>query len=619
MPGVSTSRPPPGSRCSSRAVVVCRPRPSPARTSRAAATVRPASALARLDLPTPDGPTMAAVRPGPTTARTPSSPSPVTELTASTSTPRASSATAATAAGTSSQRSALVRTTTGTAPLPHATARYRSMRHSRAAPASASTTRTVSRLAAMTCAADVRPATLRVNAERRGSTATASSPRSATQSPTAGEARPASSWRAAAGWTRRSPVAVRTVSNPRSTRATRAGSVPSGSSPARSGFHHRGESSVTSAMLLPWSAPCRPNSWANHRPEFALHSGWAGVLTVMHATAAPATGSATRLVPALVVGHRGACAYRPEHTLASFELAIELGADLIEPDVVVSADGALVVRHESELSRTTDVAERPEFASRRTTRLVGAAEQTGWFTEDFTLAELRTLRAVERMPALRPLSTAYDGEFGILTLAEVVELARSRSTADREVRVLAELKKPWWSASRGLPMTDLVAAELRRLDAAQADGPVVLQSFDAAALRALREELGDGGPQILQLVDDRPGSDVLVSRSGLREVSTYAQGIAPSRHRILVRDEEQTLTGISDLVTQAHRAGLSVVPWTLRAENAYLPRHLRRGTDPAATGDGEGEARLLLALGVDGLITDSPDIAVQAREELVAA
>ena len=339
----------------------------------------------------------------------------------------------------------------------------------------------------------------------------------------------------------------------------------------------------------------------------------------MSAPAVPSTSSGTGHPRALVVGHRGACAYRPEHTLASFELALDLGADLVEPDIVVSRDGALVVRHENELSRSTDVAERPEFADRRTTRRVGRVERTGWFTEDFDLDELRTLRAVERMPALRPLNTAYDGQFGILTLAEVVALVRDRSTADRQVRVLAELKKPTWAAAHGLPMTELVAAELRRLDAAGADGPVVLQSFDAAALRRLREDLGDDGPEMLQLVDDVADDDVLVSPVGLREISTYAQGIAPSRHRILQRDADQTLVGISGLVHEAHRAGLSVLPWTLRAENAYLPRHLRRGSDPAALGDGEGEARLLLALGVDGLITDHPDIALRAREELVAA
>jgi glycerophosphoryl diester phosphodiesterase len=339
----------------------------------------------------------------------------------------------------------------------------------------------------------------------------------------------------------------------------------------------------------------------------------------MHATESPVLPPATRFPAPVVVGHRGACAYRPEHTTASYQLAIELGADLIEPDVVVSRDGALVVRHENELSHSTDVAAHPEFADRRTTKDVAGRTCTGWFAEDFTLAELRTLRAVERIPELRPTNTAYDGEFGILTFGEVVELAREHSTADRAIRVLAELKKPEWSASEGLPMTELVAAELHRLGADTPDGTVVVQTFDAGALRELRSDLGDGGPTMLQLVNDTPAHDALISPAGLREVSTYAQGIAPSRHRILLRDEQQNLSGISDLVHDAHAAGLQVVPWTLRGENAFLPRHLRRGTDPAGLGDADAEARLLLALGVDGLITDHPDVAVRARTELVPA
>jgi glycerophosphoryl diester phosphodiesterase len=336
----------------------------------------------------------------------------------------------------------------------------------------------------------------------------------------------------------------------------------------------------------------------------------------MHAIESLATPAVARLPRAVVVGHRGACAYRPEHTTASYELAIDMGADLIEPDLVVSRDGVLIARHENELSRSTDVAERPEFADRRTTRRVGRKRKTGWFAEDFTLAELRSLRAVERMPELRPLNTAYDGQFGVLTLEEVVELARRRSTPQRQVRVLAELKKPSWSAQRGQPMTELVAAELRRLDATAPDGTVVLQSFDAGALRRLRADLGDGGPRMLQLVDVAPTDDALLTNAGLRAVSTYAQGIAPSRDRILLRDDAGALTGVSDLVARAHHAGLFVVPWTLAAENAFLPRHLRIGTDPAATGDARGEARLLLTLGVDGVITDNPDVVAAARAEL---
>jgi len=338
----------------------------------------------------------------------------------------------------------------------------------------------------------------------------------------------------------------------------------------------------------------------------------------MHLSGSPDDSPATCPPVPVVVGHRGASAYRPEHTAASYTLAIDLGADLIEPDVVVSRDGALVVRHENELSHSTDVAAHPEFADRRTSKDVGGTPCTGWFAEDFTLAELRTLRAVERIPELRPLNTAYDGEYGILTLAEVVELARERSTPDHQVRVLAELKKPGWTATEGLPMTELVAAELRRLGADTPDGTVVLQSFASGALRELRADLGDDGPTMLQLVSDDPAHDPLLSPAGLREVSTYAQGIAPSRHRILLRNADDTLTGISGLVNQAHAAGLQVVPWTLRAENTFLPRHLRLGSDPAAFGDAAAEARLLLALGVDGLITDHPDVAVRARNDIAA-
>jgi glycerophosphoryl diester phosphodiesterase len=339
----------------------------------------------------------------------------------------------------------------------------------------------------------------------------------------------------------------------------------------------------------------------------------------MRPTESLAARPATRLPRPVVIGHRGAPAYRPEHTTASYELAIDMGAELIEPDVVVSRDGVLVVRHESELSWSTDVSSRPEFAGRRTTKVADGAPCTGWFAEDFTLAELRTLRAVERMPEIRPLNTAYDGRFGILTLAEVIHLARSRSTADRQIRVLAELKHPAWSAEEGLPMAELVAGELRRLGATDAHGPVILQSFDPAVLRDLRARLGERGPQMVQLVDDVPEGDRMVTPAGLREISTYAQGIGPSVNRVLLGRDGQPVTGRSDLIEQAHRAELAVFTWTLRAENAFLPPHLRVGDEPEALGDAIAEARQLLALGVDGLITDSPDHAAVAVAELHAA
>jgi glycerophosphoryl diester phosphodiesterase len=333
----------------------------------------------------------------------------------------------------------------------------------------------------------------------------------------------------------------------------------------------------------------------------------------MRATESLAVRPAIRFAQPVVIGHRGAPAYRPEHTAASYQLAIDLGAELIEPDVVISRDGVLVVRHESELSLSTDVAGRSEFAGRRTTKDVDGGEHTGWFAEDFTLAELRTLRAVERMPELRPLNTAYDGHFGILTLGEVISLARTRSTDDRPIRVLAELKHADWSTQHGLPMAELVADELRRLDATDASGPVMVQSFEPAVLRDVRALLGDDGPQMIQLVADNATGDRMVTRAGLREISTYAQGIGPSRDRILGDGRPATL------VDEAHRAALSVFCWTLRAENAFLPEHLRVGNAPEGLGDALAEARQLLALGVDGLITDSPDHAVRAVAELVTS
>jgi glycerophosphoryl diester phosphodiesterase len=338
----------------------------------------------------------------------------------------------------------------------------------------------------------------------------------------------------------------------------------------------------------------------------------------MHETGLKAVDAPRRERTPLVIGHRGAASYRPEHTLASYELAIDLGADLIEPDLVVTRDGALVARHENELSRSTDVAAHPEFAARRRTQEVEGEEVTGWFTEDFTLAEVRTLRAVERMPGVRPLNTAYDGRYGVLTLAEVVEVARRRSTPGHQVRVQAELKHPEWFAARGLPMTDLLADELRRLDALRPDGPVVVMAFEPETLRRLRDDLSSGGPRLVQLIDEEGVQDALVTPSGLREISTYADGISPHKGRILLHGADGALVGVSDLITQAHRAGLTVEPWTLRPENVFLPSHLRRGSDPSALGDAQTEARLLLALGVDGVITDAPETAHRARAELTA-
>ncbi|KQS63881.1 glycerophosphodiester phosphodiesterase family protein [Modestobacter sp. Leaf380] len=336
----------------------------------------------------------------------------------------------------------------------------------------------------------------------------------------------------------------------------------------------------------------------------------------MRETGLRAVPAPPRTVPRrhpVVVGHRGAPAHRPEHTWSGYSLALDLGAELIEPDVVVSRDGALVVRHENELSLSTDVAAHPGFADRRRTQDVAGEVYTGWFAEDFTLAELRTLRAVERWPQLRPGNTRFDRTEPVLTLAEVVALATSRGA-----RVQAELKNPTWSAAQGLPMVELVVAELRALGATGPDSPVVLQSFDVEGVQALRAALGATSPPLVQLVDGGAVHDHLVTPAGLRGISTYADGIGPAKSRILTLDDTGALTGVTDLVAQAHRAGLTVTPWTVRAENRFLPVHLRRGTDPGARGDVGAETRLLLALGVDGVITDSPEVAVRERAELAA-
>ena len=324
----------------------------------------------------------------------------------------------------------------------------------------------------------------------------------------------------------------------------------------------------------------------------------------------------SRLRP-LVIGHRGAPAYRPEHTRESFELAVDLGADMIEPDLVVSRDGALVVRHETALSLSTDVASRPEFADRRRPGRHKSRPVLDWFVEDFDLAELRTLAAVERMPGLRPLNTAYDGQSGILTLAEVVAIARDRSTPERPIQVLAEVKRP--RPCDVHRTAALLVDELTRLGCAAAGGTVVLQSFDSALLREVRGLTGDAGPRMVQLVTDSPVGDPLLTPAGMREVSTYAQGIGPGRDRLLPLDEQDRIVGAAELVAEAHRAELAVFCWTLRAENAFLPPELRRGGQPAAQGDAVGQARLLLDLGVDGLISDSPEHAVTAREQILAA
>ncbi|GAA3665550.1 esterase-like activity of phytase family protein [Microbacterium marinilacus] len=325
-----------------------------------------------------------------------------------------------------------------------------------------------------------------------------------------------------------------------------------------------------------------------------------------------------------VVSHRGASGYRPEHTLAAYETAIAQCAEYIEPDVVSTKDGVLVARHENEIGGTTDVSERPEFADRRTTKTIDGVQVSGWFTEDLTLAELRTLRAKERLPQVRPQSAAFDGLYQVPTLDEVLDLARHSRTCDGlPVGVYPETKHPTYFDGIGLSLEQPLVAELRRNGLDRADAPVILQSFETGNLRELdrltRVRLaqlvnGTGAPyDLVAAGDDRTYAD-LVTPAGLRDIARYADGLGAEKNVIIPREADGTLGTPTNVVRDAHRAGLDVHAWTFRVENQFLAADFRSSADPNAPGDLSGELRAFLATGIDGVFTDNPDIAVATIE-----
>jgi len=321
----------------------------------------------------------------------------------------------------------------------------------------------------------------------------------------------------------------------------------------------------------------------------------------------------------IVIAHRGASGERPEHTRAAYELAIDQGADFIEPDLVMTRDGHLVVRHENEIGETTDVADRPDFAARRTTRDVDGIPVTGWFTEDFTLAELKTLRARERLPALRPASAAFDGQEPILTFDEVVVIARDASTrTGRVVGVAPELKHPSHFAALGLPMEDVFIAALERHGLTGADAPILIQCFEVGTLERLAARIDAPLLQLMQAHGapaDRPDATYaeMATPAGLAEIARYAAAIGVQDLMVVPRDDAGRALNASSLTADAHAAGLKVVVWTLRAENLFLPAQYRRGTAPADHGDLTGWLKAIYALGVDAAFSDFPATAVQAR------
>lgn len=324
----------------------------------------------------------------------------------------------------------------------------------------------------------------------------------------------------------------------------------------------------------------------------------------------------------MIIAHRGASGHRPEHTLEAYRLAVELGADNIEPDLVATADGVLVARHENEISATTDVAEWPEFAGRRTTKTVSGVAVTGWFTEDFTLTELKRLRARERLPDLRPGNTVYDGRFAIPTLQEIIDLAAVEGQRHgRQIGIYPETKHPSYFASIGLPLETPLVRTLRRNGLADRDAKVYIQSFETGNLRRLARITdvpliqligGKGQPYDLAVAGDPRSYLDLVAPDGLEWIASYAHGVGPHKDLIVPRGSDGALREPTTLVADAHELGLVVHPWTFRDENRFLPSDFRIGTDPGAAGDAVSEIRLFFQLGVDAVFSDYPDTAVAA-------
>ena len=330
----------------------------------------------------------------------------------------------------------------------------------------------------------------------------------------------------------------------------------------------------------------------------------------------------------LVIGHRGASGYRPEHTLASYELAIALGADFIEPDLVSTSDGVLVARHENEISGTTDIAVHAEFAGRRTTKMIDGVSITGWFTEDFTLAELKTLRAIERIPAVRQRSTVYNGLFEVPTFKEVIDLARRMSRGQRTIGIYPETKHPTYFQSIGLPLEEPLAEALKLNGLNNQNAAVFVQSFEVANLRKLARLTNAPLVQLFGGPNARPYDFVvsgdprtyatLATPAGLKEIRTYASGIGPSKDYVIPRDATGRSLPPTGLVANAHAVGLLVHPYTFRNENQFLPLELRIGTDPNAYGKALDEYLMFYAAGVDGLFSDNSDTAVLARSLFTA-
>jgi glycerophosphoryl diester phosphodiesterase len=331
----------------------------------------------------------------------------------------------------------------------------------------------------------------------------------------------------------------------------------------------------------------------------------------------------------IVIGHRGAAGYRPEHTLVSYELAARLGADFLEPDLVVTSDGVLVCRHEPEIGDTTDVASHPEFASRKTTKTLDGEGVTGWFTEDFTLTELKTLRAVERLPHIRQHNTLFNGRYEIPTFQELLDLrVRLSEELRRELGVYPETKHPTFFSNAGLPLEPRLLEILQRNHLNRPDAPVFVQSFEVTNLKQLREIglrtksvqllAASGAPFDTVAAGSGPTYADLSTPEGLHGIARYAQGIGPDKLRVIPRKADGTLGCPTTLMADAHHAGLVVHPYTFRAENSFLPIDYQSSAVPTDYGRAIDEQIRYLRAGLDGVFTDQADISVVARAEFRA-
>ncbi|ASQ98067.1 glycerophosphodiester phosphodiesterase [Streptomyces sp. 11-1-2] len=344
------------------------------------------------------------------------------------------------------------------------------------------------------------------------------------------------------------------------------------------------------------------------------------------AAAAGTSGRGHELPVPTVIGHRGASGYRPEHTLGSYQLALDMGADIVEQDLVPTKDGHLVCRHENDITATTDVSAHPEFADRKTTKTVDGTKLTGWFTEDFTLAELKTLRAKERIPGNRQRNTLYDGRWEVPTFEEVLQWAeREGRKRGRRVWLYVETKHPTYFRKLGLGLEEPLAKLLRRYGRHKKDAALFLQSFEPSSIQRLRKLVGTPSVVLLSTIDSRPWDFVeandprtvadLVKPEGLKWIASYAQGIGPDLSVIIPRTPDGKLGTPTSVVKDAHAAGLVLHPYTMRNENTFLPAEFRRGTDPNAYGDAFGAFKAYFATGIDGIFSDNADTALLAAAD----